>query len=118
LHLPGVLPEPRRRAPIAEAVEVRDEEPRPARRRRDEEDDLPECTSGTRITHAILAWFLAPLGIHKFVQGNNNAGLIRLAITCTMVGIYVNAFLGFIEMIIYLTKSNEDYARTYPRNPP
>jgi serine/threonine protein kinase len=115
LDLPEAIPEPRRRAPVAEAVEVRDEEPRPRRRPR-EEDDIPECTSGTRITHAILAWFLAPLGIHKFVQGNNNAGLIRLAITCTLVGVYVNAFLGFIEMIIYLTKSNEDYARIYLRD--
>ena len=90
------------------------EEDRPRERR--EEDDTPECTTNTRIVHAALAFWLGWLGIHKFAQGNNNAGLIRLLITCTVIGIYATTFIGFIEMVIYLTKSNEEYARIYLRD--
>src|SRR5687768_8693108 len=51
------------------------------------------------------------LGVHKFVLGYTTEGVIQLVlglITCGAAGI-----IGIIEGIIYLTKSDEDFVRTY-----
>ena len=51
------------------------------------------------------------LGVHKFVLGYTTEGIIQLVlglITCGAAGI-----IGIIEGIIYLTKSDEEFVRTY-----
>ena len=51
------------------------------------------------------------LGVHKFVLGYTTEGVIQLVlglITCGAAGI-----IGIIEGIIYLTKSDEEFVRTY-----
>lgn len=59
------------------------------------------------------------LGIHKFVLGYNKEGLIILAAT-VVIGIFTFGsfswlvwIITFIEGIIYLTKTNEEFYNTY-----
>ncbi|MFM7931434.1 MAG: TM2 domain-containing protein, partial [Pirellula sp.] len=58
---------------------------------------------------------LGGLGIHKFILGLTTPGLIMLlgtVLTCGFAGI-VFGLVGLIEGIIYLTKSDEDFYKTY-----
>ena len=62
--------------------------------------------------------FLGALGIHKFILGYKKAGIIMLCITiCTcFYGGIVTGLIGFIEGIIYLTKSDAEFNLTYVQN--
>jgi TM2 domain-containing membrane protein YozV len=67
------------------------------------------------ICGVLLGW----LGVHKFILGYNTAGIIMLLIslvggvlTCGLAT-GVMFIIGLIEGIIYLTKSDEDFVRTY-----
>ncbi|MDX6499011.1 MAG: hypothetical protein QOG23_2271 [Blastocatellia bacterium] len=67
-----------------------------------------------KVPAAICALLLGALGVHKFILGYTTEGIIQLIIgifTCGIGGI-----IGFIEGIIYLTKSDEDFVRTYVQN--
>jgi TM2 domain-containing membrane protein YozV len=58
----------------------------------------------------LLGW----LGIHKFILGYTKQGIIQIVlsvVTCGAAGI-----IGLIEGIIYLTKSDEDFVKTYIQN--
>ena len=76
-----------------------------------------------KILAGILALFLGHLGIHKFVLGYNNEGIILLvlgligyATACLLVGyiiLFVTGIIGLVEGIIYLTKSDQDFYHTY-----
>ena len=53
-------------------------------------------------------------GIHKFILGYSKEGIIQIIlsiVTCGIAGI-----VPFIEGIIYLTKSDEDFYNTYQAN--
>lgn len=54
---------------------------------------------------------LGGLGIHKFILGYTTEGLLQIAITIITCGI--GSIIGLIEGIIYLTKSDEEFVRTY-----
>ncbi|MDD3003774.1 TM2 domain-containing protein [Flavobacterium sp.] len=79
-----------------------------------------------RILTGVLAILLGSLGVHKFVLGYNNEGFILLFLTvlgyatlCFFVGgiiIVATSFLGLLEGIIYLTRSDEEFFETYQRN--
>ncbi len=62
-----------------------------------------------RVLCGVLAILLGGLGVHKFVLGQTTAGIIMLLIGCTGI----SAVIGLIEGIIYLTKSDEEFIRTY-----
>ena len=64
-------------------------------------------TSGPkdRIAAAIFALVLGGLGIHKFYLGNIGMGILYLVFSWTGIP----SIIGFIEGIIYLTKSDEDF---------
>ena len=71
---------------------------------------------------ALLGFFLGGLGIHKFYLGYTTAGWITLVLsffllifTCGM-GNLVLGLLILIEVIIYLTKSNEQFYEEYILN--
>jgi len=70
-----------------------------------------------KIVAALLAFFLGTLGIHKFYLGKTTAGIIMLV--CGTVGWLlilpglIMAVIAFIEFIIYLIKSDEDFHRDY-----
>src|SRR5438093_11542801 len=53
---------------------------------------------------------LGGFGVHKFILGYTNEGIIQLVLglLCGIGGI-----IGIIEGIIYLTKSDEEFVRTY-----
>ncbi|MDB4354222.1 TM2 domain-containing protein [Akkermansiaceae bacterium] len=71
-----------------------------------------------KLLAGILGILLGSLGIHKFVLGYNTAGIIMLVITVVTCGFggMVIGLIGIIEGIIYLTKSDEEFVRTYVAN--
>jgi len=106
-----------------EEEEEREEERARRRRRWEREDDddddqsrrprVPVVTTGTRIGHAVMAFFLGMFGIHKFMQGNSANGTLRLLIILTCIGLYVNLFAGLVEAVQYVLMSNEQYTNDY-----
>ncbi|WP_460194239.1 TM2 domain-containing protein [Thermosynechococcus sp. FA-CM-4201] len=71
--------------------------------------------SGKKIAAGICGILLGALGIHKFVLGYNTEGLIMLLVSLLTCGLVapVMGIIGLIEGIIYLTKSDEEFYRTY-----
>jgi TM2 domain-containing membrane protein YozV len=72
----------------------------------------------SRVVAALLAFFLGGLGIHKFYLGKNGAGLIMLLVS--LFGIIllflptmIIGVIAFIEFIIYLVTSDEDFEERY-----
>ena len=75
---------------------------------------LKPTEENKRVLAGIFALILGGLGIHKFILGYTQEGIIQLIIgvcTCGIAGI-----IGFIEGIIYLTKSDEEFYDTYQVN--
>lgn len=71
-----------------------------------------------KIVAALLAFFLGMLGIHKFYLGKTNAGIIMLL--CGTIGWILFAIpplvvgiIAFIEFIIYLVKSDQQFHQDY-----
>lgn len=67
-----------------------------------------------KILAGVMGILFGSLGIHKFVLGYTTEGIIQLVVsvvTCGLAGI-----IGFIEGIIYLTKSDEEFYQTYQAN--
>ena len=62
-----------------------------------------------KIVAGILGILLGGLGIHKFYLGYTKEGVIQLILGFLCVG----SIIGLIEGIIYLTKSDEDFVKTY-----
>lgn len=67
-----------------------------------------------KIVAGILGILVGSLGVHKFVLGYTTEGIIQIVISVFTCGI--GGIIGLIEGIIYLTKSDEDFVRTYIQN--
>lgn len=72
-----------------------------------------------KVAAGLLGIFLGWLGIHKFYLGYNKEGLIMLLasliggiLTCG-ISIAVISVIGLIEGILYLTKSDDEFAQKY-----
>ncbi|MDX6180837.1 TM2 domain-containing protein [Flavobacterium sp. Fl-77] len=64
-----------------------------------------------KVLAGVLGIIFGYLGIHKFILGYTKEGIIQIVlsvVTCGAAGI-----VGFIEGIIYLTKSDDDFYQTY-----
>jgi TM2 domain-containing membrane protein YozV len=61
----------------------------------------------------LMAIFFGNLGIHKFVLGYTTAGVITLLINLTCIGAPIIRIISFIEGIIYLTKTDEQFYQMY-----
>ena len=83
-----------------------------------------ETAKSKRVAAGVLGILLGALGVHKFVLGYQQAGIIMLAVTivgsvitaCLCLpgsGALVMAIIGLVEGITYLTKSDEEFCRTY-----
>ena len=59
----------------------------------------------------ILGILIGSLGIHKFILGYTQEGIIQIVITVITCG--MGGIIGLIEGIIYLTKSDEEFYQTY-----
>ncbi len=116
-----------------------DDRPRPPRKRRprdDEEDDddyAPAPTdrrsrvkdfSSKKIAAGVCGILLGGLGIHKFILGFTTPGILMLVVSLVcfstgifclipLMGFFAMHVIGLVEGIIYLTKSDEEFYRTY-----
>ncbi len=64
-----------------------------------------------KVLAGILAIVIGSLGVHKFVLGYTQEGIIQIVITFVTCGI--GGIIPLIEGIIYLTKSDEEFYQTY-----
>ena len=64
-----------------------------------------------KIAAGICGILLGALGIHKFILGYTKEGIIQLIVGILTCG--VSGIIGLIEGIIYLTKTDEDFVKTY-----
>lgn len=73
--------------------------------------------SKNRMAAALLAFFFGYLGFHKFYLGLNRPGAIALCVSLAggiiVLPLLVMMVIGFIEFIIYITMSDEDFEQTY-----
>ena len=65
--------------------------------------------SRSRVVAAVFALLLGWIGIHKFYLGRTGQGIVYLLFFWT----WIPGIIGFIEGIIYLTMSDENFARKY-----
>jgi hypothetical protein len=63
----------------------------------------------SRLAAVLLAWFLGAFGIHKFYLGRIGWGFIYLLLFWT----FVPAMVAFIEGLVYIFMSDEEFARKY-----
>ncbi len=71
--------------------------------------------ASNKIAAGVCGILLGSLGVHKFILGYTGAGLIMLLVTvltCGVAGVVMHV-IGLIEGIIYLTKSDQEFVRTY-----
>ena len=64
-----------------------------------------------KVLAGVLAIVLGGLGVHKFILGYTQEGIIQLilgVVTCGIGGV-----IGLVEGIIYLTKTDEEFYQTY-----
>jgi TM2 domain-containing membrane protein YozV/RNA polymerase subunit RPABC4/transcription elongation factor Spt4 len=62
-----------------------------------------------RVAAGVLALLLGGLGVHKFYLGETTLGIIYLCFSWTLIP----SIIGFIEGILYLTKTDEGFQREY-----
>ena len=68
-----------------------------------------------KIAAGICGILVGPFGVHKFILGYTTEGVIMLLVSLLSCGILaiVMQVIGIVEGIMYLTKSDEDFVRTY-----
>ncbi len=64
-----------------------------------------------KLVAGILAILVGSIGVHKFVLGYTQEGIIQIIITVVTCGI--GSIIPFIEGIVYLTKTDEEFYQTY-----
>lgn len=70
-------------------------------------DQIPGAEK--KVLCGVLAIIFGSLGVHKFILGYTTAGIIQILLNCLGVA----GIIGIIEGIIYLTKTDEEFVRTY-----
>jgi TM2 domain-containing membrane protein YozV len=81
-------------------------------------NSVPKPDASKKIAAGICGILLGALGIHKFILGYKTEGLIMLLVTiftCGFAGI-IFGIIGFIEGILYLTKSDDEFVQKYVVN--
>lgn len=64
-----------------------------------------------KLIAGLLGILLGGFGIHKFILGYTKEGVIQIVLTVVTCGFA--SFIGLVEGIIYLTKSDEEFYNTY-----
>ena len=68
-----------------------------------------------KVAAGICGILVGTFGVHKFILGYQTEGVIMLLVSilsCGMLAI-VMQIIGIVEGIMYLTKSDEEFVRTY-----
>ena len=78
-------------------------------------DDWQKAGADKKIIAGILGIVVGAFGIHKFVLGYQKEGLTMLLVSILSCGILAGVMhvIGIVEGIMYLTKSDEEFVRTY-----
>lgn len=78
-----------------------------------EEWNNPQITKpeNKKVIAGVLAIVLGGFGVHKFILGYTQEGIIQLVIGIVTCGI--GGIIGLVEGIIYLTKTDEEFYQTY-----
>ena len=81
-----------------------------------------------KVTAGICGILLGSFGVHKFILGYQQEGIIMLSVTLVAwiiaiitcgIGtplVMVPSIIGLVEGIMYLTKSDEEFVQTYVIN--
>ncbi len=67
-----------------------------------------------KVVAGICAIAVGGFGVHKFILGYTTEGIIQIVLTVFTCG--MGSIVGLVEGIIYLTKSDEEFVRTYIQN--
>jgi len=78
------------------------------------QQDWQKAGADKKLPAGLCGILLGGLGIHKFILGYTTEGIIEIVITLVTCGL--GGIIGLIEGIIYLTKSDEEFVRTYIQN--
>jgi TM2 domain-containing membrane protein YozV len=68
-----------------------------------------------KVPAGVLGIIFGSLGVHKFILGYTTEGVIMLLVSvlsCGMLAV-IPSIIGIVEGIMYLTKSDEEFVRTY-----
>jgi TM2 domain-containing membrane protein YozV len=76
--------------------------------------DWKSLGADKKIVAGICGILVGGFGVHKFILGYTTEGIIQIVITFLTCGI--GSIVGLVEGIIYLTKSDEEFVRTYIQN--
>ena len=71
----------------------------------------PNYQENKKILAGVLAIMLGGFGVHKFILGYTKEGVLQILMSffsCGLAGI-----IPFVEGIIYLTKSDEEFYQIY-----
>ena len=63
-----------------------------------------------KILAGVLAIVLGGFGVHKFILGYTQEGIIQLILSFACG---LGALIGLVEGIIYLTKTDQEFYQTY-----
>lgn len=67
-----------------------------------------------KLVCGLLALLLPAFAIHRFMLGDVVGGIVRILLN---IACGAGAIISFIEGIIYLTKSDEEFVETYINEP-
>src|SRR5688500_3599944 len=76
--------------------------------------DWKSAGADKKLVADICGILLGGFGVHKFILGYTTEGIIQIVITFVTCGI--GSLVGLVEGIIYLTKTDEEFVRTYIQN--
>tara|TARA_Y100000739_G_C20457057_1_gene395023 strand:+ start:546 stop:809 length:264 start_codon:yes stop_codon:yes gene_type:complete len=66
---------------------------------------------GKKMTAGICGILLGGFGVHRFILGDSKGGILRIVIMVVTCGF--GGLIGFIEGIIMLTKSDDEFYQQY-----
>ncbi len=67
-----------------------------------------------KVLAGIMGILFGSFGVHKFILGYTNTGIIQLVLSIVTCGAF--GIVGFIEGIIYLTKGDDEFYQMYQAN--
>tara|TARA_R110002167_G_scaffold51950_2_gene150313 strand:- start:1016 stop:1459 length:444 start_codon:yes stop_codon:yes gene_type:complete len=81
-------------------------------------ESLGSAGASKKVAAALLAFFLGAFGAHKFYLGYTKQGVIMLLVFLfgfILLGLpsMIIAIIAFVEFIIYLVKSDEEFEQIY-----